>query len=206
MAAVPGQVRRSVRPGELTFRHHRREPRRRRRVRLRHRSGPVPPSPARDAYPHGGQRRQPHGHLRNHSRRPAQGLGCTQHLEAGSTFTCAGDLSTEFPIFGGTATSDDGKQVVRVEAPVAIIGIPKASGELRPMELSLRLPSGNPAGTYRVVVSQRNTGWTDCRRCDVRHRRHLMLWCGTARLGGQALPEGTMIFGSTRVTRQVGDR
>ena len=78
-------------------------------------------------------------------------------LEAGSTFACAGDLSTEFSICGGTVTWHSGKQVVRIDEPVAVIGIPKASGELRPMDLSLRLPSGTPAGTYRVVVSQRNT-------------------------------------------------
>ena len=79
-------------------------------------------------------------------------------LEAGSTFTCAGDLAEEFSVSGGVIIWQDGMQLVRIQAPVAVIGIPKAAGEIRVMDLSLRLPPATPAGTYRVVVSQRNTG------------------------------------------------
>ena len=38
-----------------------------------------------------------------------------------------------------------------------MIGIPKAAGELRPMDLSLRLLRGHAGWRYPVVVSQRNT-------------------------------------------------
>jgi hypothetical protein len=77
-------------------------------------------------------------------------------LASGSTFTCAEDLADQLAISGGSVGWQDGVQVVRVEAAVAVIGIPRASGEIRVMEASLTLAHGTPAGAYRVVVSQRN--------------------------------------------------
>ncbi len=77
-------------------------------------------------------------------------------LASGSTFTCAEDLADQLAISGGSVGWQDGVQVVRVEAAVAVIGIPRASGEIRVMEASLTLAHGTPSGAYRVVVSQRN--------------------------------------------------
>jgi subtilisin family serine protease len=79
-------------------------------------------------------------------------------LAAGSQFSCAGDLACEFSVSGGTVIVTGGVQLVEIQASVAVIGIAKAAGELRPMDLSVRLPAATPAGSYQVVVSQRNTG------------------------------------------------
>src|SRR6185437_6858596 len=78
-------------------------------------------------------------------------------LEPGSQFTCAGNLEDEFSVAGGVIIWQGGVQLVEIQAPVAVIGIPKAAGEIRVMDLSLRMPPGTPAGSYLVVVSQRNT-------------------------------------------------
>lgn len=77
-------------------------------------------------------------------------------LAAGSSFTCSEDLADELAISGGSVIWQDGVQVVRLRAAVAVIGIPKGSGEIRVMDASLRLDPGTPPGSYQVVVSQRN--------------------------------------------------
>jgi hypothetical protein len=51
---------------------------------------------------------------------------------------------------------EGGMQVIRLTAPV-VLGIQKAAAEVRVMNLSVRLPSGTKPGSYRVLVSQRNT-------------------------------------------------
>lgn len=78
-------------------------------------------------------------------------------LEPGSQFTCAGNLEDDFSVAGGVIIWQGGVQLVEIQAPVAVIGIPKAAGEIRVMDLSLRMPPGTPASSYLVVVSQRNT-------------------------------------------------
>jgi subtilisin family serine protease len=83
-----------------------------------------------------------------------------QRLERASVITAEADDDDDarYAVTGGETVTDGGRQVVSLRSRVAVIGLFRAPGELREMQLTVRIPRGAKTGdTYRVTVAERNT-------------------------------------------------
>jgi subtilisin family serine protease len=86
--------------------------------------------------------------------------GCrgTLTLAAGSKFECDKRKGRVSILTGAELVTREGHQFVRVIGNQAVIGVEKGSGEIRPMALRLRAPTGGEGTEYVVHMSQRNVG------------------------------------------------